>query len=127
MNLIANDMQLGLSFSDRPSPKTAFTTLSLKDSLPPVKFSTQDLAVVLTSIEGERYRKLKDLDYVHWLEGNQASNPVSLFIVENRKLGYWAERSILKSHDQSQRTENLNYFLLTIKVSRPSGVFSLTS
>ena len=89
----------------------------MADSQLPDEFTARDLANVLTSIEGDRYRKLKESDYVHWLEGNQNLSAVSSFILENKKLGYWAERSILRSHHHSRRAENLKYFLLTIKVS----------
>lgn len=99
------------------TPPLTASTLSLPDRPSPQEFPALDLAHVLTSIEGERYRKLKELDYVYWLEGNQESNAVSSFIAENRKLSYWAERSILRSHHESQRAENLKYFLRTIVVS----------
>ena len=119
-SFIFDVLQLALFISTTPSLVTSVSTSSLPDVRPLEKImSTRELADVLTSIESDRYRKLRELNYVHWLEGNQESSAVSSFISENRKIGYWAEGWILRSHDQLQRAETLKFFLLTIKVSWP--------
>ena len=83
----------------------------------PQDIGPQAFAEVLTSFEGDRYRKLKGHDYICHLEGRQEYNAVSSFIFENKKLTYWALTAILSSDTQPKRAEDLRKILLVIKVS----------
>lgn len=78
--------------------------------------SPQLLAGFLTSIEYERYTRLRGHNYICWLEGKEDGTAVSDLRLENKKLSYWAERSVLNVDNQSKRAATLKYFLLVIKV-----------
>jgi hypothetical protein len=132
------DAQREATLAAFPSPLLMPSSLSsgLKSVVKPSQISPQDLALALTMVERDRYQKINSSDCIGWItkvdESNSwitkvdeskswitkvdESNEVSTFITQSNRLSYWVQKSILKPHEQSQRSENLKYFLCVAEV-----------
>ncbi|KAF8589944.1 ras GEF [Ramaria rubella] len=104
------------------TPSSSFS--SLRNPQMSSEITPQILASTLTSIECDRYKKLMTADYIDWLEGIQGSSSISSYLIDNKKLSHWVEKSILRPPSQSERAENLKYFLIVYKECRKLRNFS---
>jgi len=96
--------------------RSYWSSSSTRSNSDAVETSPQTFALALTKLESDRYRKIIPADCLDWLKSSHDSNNVSSFIAENNKLSYWVQKSILKPEVQSQRSDNLKYFLSVVEV-----------
>ncbi|KAF8589932.1 kinase-like protein [Ramaria rubella] len=104
------------------SPKS---TMVLLPSPSRINLAPRGVAVALTMLESERYRRIIPSDCVDWLK-YKSPNALSSFLKEHDKISSWINKSVLRPDRLSDRTERMKYFLCVAEECRKLGNLSST-
>jgi hypothetical protein len=84
----------------------------------------EDIAIALTMVEAESYRRLRPADYIHFLLRHPGPNSVEAANATSAKVESWVKRTVLRSEELKSRVEVFKFFIHIAEVGLTIACFS---
>jgi len=93
-------------------PQTATPSKSIEPS------KSQDLAIGLLILEGDKYTRILPADYISYFTQQSGTNHVGDAFDTNHMITHWVKYTILNCHDLEERSRLLSFFVDTAEECR---------